>query len=262
MELRRSTSTGSAPNSPSQNTNSNLFRLIIIALAACSVFGVLLILLMLLGFFRPRTQTAQITPTLIPLGTAPAVAANPTNAIATSPASQETAAPGAVDTTNPPATNSASAAVTATPALLTVIPSITPLTTPAATSAAKLVPPTTLRSALAVTALRVDPPNPVRNEPIGFKMTFLNRTGAPQIKSLCAEIWRPGENKSFGQTHCAPQTIPNGASELSTGGWILTGIKQCSPFRARVVEQDEDSIRTPIPQANGSPLWLDFNVCP
>lgn len=260
MELKRSTSTGSAPSSPSQNNN--LFRLIIIVLAACSVFGVLLILLMLLGFFRPRPQTAQITPTLVPLGTAPAVGINPTNAVATSLASQPTVAPGAVDTTLPHGTNPAPAAITATPALLTVIPSVTPLTSPAATSVAKLVPPTNLRSALAVTALRVDPPNPVRNEPVGFKMTFLNRTGAPQVKSLCTEIWRPGENKSFGQTHCAPQTIPTGASELSTGGWILTGIKQCSPFRARVVEQDEDSIRTPILQTNGAPLWLDFNVCP
>lgn len=97
-----------------------------------------------------------------------------------------------------------------------------------------------------------------------FYATVTNTTGKEQYYPVCAEIFRPGGQKSFGITNCDNLTMVPGTSEIFIGSWIATGIKECIPVRARVVlrEQNEDDIRLILRKANGSDLWVDFQMCP
>ena len=117
---------------------------------------------------------------------------------------------------------------------------------------------------LYIAALRFEPTYPVKNTPIMFYATLINRSGKEQYYPVCAEIFRPDAKKSFGITNCDNLTIPVGTNEIFVGSWIATGIKECIPVRARAVlrEQDEDDIRLVFTNTNGGELWTDFNMCP
>ncbi len=159
------------------------------------------------------------------------------------------------------------------------LPTITPLSVPtlsaagrtataetlaAQTSATNVPAPTAvLGENIFVTGLRMNP-SPAKNaQPPTFFATFLNTTGESRSVNWCVEIWRPDETKkSFGVTTCRPRTLPPGTSEASSSDWKVSGIGACTPFRARAIGLDQDQARTPFTQPNGSPLWLDFQVCP
>jgi hypothetical protein len=117
---------------------------------------------------------------------------------------------------------------------------------------------------LYVTALRFDPTFPVKNTPIAFFATLVNTTGKAQHYPVCAEIFRPGEKKSFGISNCENMTLVPGTAEVFIGSWVATGIKECIPVRARVVlrEQGQEDVRFVFTTTNGGELWTDFNMCP
>ncbi len=224
------------------------FTVIVAVLVGVAVIGLCVLGLFLTGLFPPGRRTAATT--------GQATATRLTFAVAT-----ETSAPSGLS-----GTTNASPTPTDTPV---DIPTAVPLPPPAtatntstARTPAARVPPSSSVAGLYVTRLRVDPSHPVKNDPINFYITFVNPTGKPENHNICVEIYRPGEKKSFGITHCPSQTIPTGTSEIMTGGWIVTGIRQCIPVRARPISRDDGDNRFPYLQANGNDLWLDFQVCP
>lgn len=174
-------------------------------------------------------QATQASTSATPLASTPAPSATP---VFTAPAGT----PGSIPTTTPAASASA---------------------TQQATPSANLAP-----GGLYVTRLRAEPVKPRKGEPITFFTTFTNTTGNKQVHRLCVEVYRLGEDRSFGITSCPPQTVPLGTSELMIGTWTLTGIHECLPVRARAITNDEGEPRVPLGMADGSPLWFDLTVCP
>lgn len=241
------------------------FRIAIIALGTLAVIGVLIFLLLILGFCAPNRQaTPQSTakppatavvivetqappPTVAPQPTATLVLGAPTVAPTniSAPATANalvTVAPAAATATNAPAQPTRSAGVAAT-----------------ADSGER---PGAL-GRLYVGALRYDPPNPVRNEPINFYVTMLNRTGQEQNYPLCVEVYLPDKEKPLGTTDCNNVAIPTGVNQIPVGFWIGTGIKQCIELRARAVMKEQGGeARIPLTNLRGEQLWTNFGICP
>ena len=231
----------------------NRFAVIVAVLAGVAIIGICVLGLFIMGVLPPGKHTVAVA--------GQATATRITIAIAT-----ETSAPVGLNgatSVAPTATDTPVVGSTSgTPVpIATASNAVTP-TAGASKPPAANVPASNAPADLYVTALRVDPAHPVKNNPINFYVTFVNPTGKPENHSLCVEIYRPGDKKSFGITHCAAQTIPTGTSELVIGSWTATGIHQCIPVRARAVSRDDHDNRYPYFQANGSDLWLDFSVCP
>lgn len=224
---------------PAGNPNKKRFLLVVGALIGLAVIGILLLLVIIVAVL-PRGQTtatkvAQATPTLTP---APSTSSTP-NPVATAGGAGLAGTPGTIPTITPstvatPDTKGGTGAVNSSP---------NPL------------------PGLYVTSMRVNP-KPRKNEPITFFVTVNNTTGKSQTHKVCAEIYHPGDQKSFGITSCTTQVIPSGTSEVTTGAWVLTGIHACLPVRARPVVRNEGETRLPLQQPNGSGLWLDLQVCP
>jgi hypothetical protein len=236
------------------------FRIAIIVLGALAVIGVLIFLLIILGFCAPNRQTSA-NPTTRPPATAvvivetqaPPTAAPATATLVLAPtASEATAAANAQPTNAPPAATETAAQPTAAQPTRGAI----------ATQAAETERPGAL-GRLYIGAMRYEPPNPVRNEPVNFYVTMLNRTGKEQNYPLCVEIYLPDKAKPLGTTDCNNVTIPMGASEVPVGFWIGTGIKQCIQLRARAVMKEQGGEeRIPLTNLRGEQLWTDFGVCP
>ncbi len=240
------------------------FRIAIIALGALAVIGVLIFLLLILGFCAPNRQ-ATPNPTAQPPATAVVIvetqAAPPTalpQSTATLVLGGPTTAPTNVITAQPTAVAQATAApatATAAPAQPTRSASVAP-TTDAGERPGAL-------GRLYIGALRYDPPNPVRNEPVNFYVTMLNRTGQEQNYPLCVEVYLPDKARPLGTTDCNNVTIPVGINQVPVGFWIGTGIKQCIELRARAVMREQGGEeRIPLTNLRGEPLWVNFQVCP
>lgn len=239
------------PEIMSQGLLKNRFAVVTAVLVGVAVIGLCVLGIVLSGVLSPGRRTAatsgQATPTRLSF------------VVAT-----ETSAPAAIS-----GATDAAPTVTDTPV---VIPTAAPLPPPATPTTANTTkpsnqvpvvkPPSSSAKGIYVTHIRVDPARPVKNDPVNFYITFVNPTGKPESHSICVEIYRPGDKKSFGITHCPPQSIPPGTSELFTGGWIATGIHQCIPVQARAISRDDGDNRFPYLQANGSDLWANFSVCP
>ncbi len=113
-----------------------------------------------------------------------------------------------------------------------------------------------------ITRLRLDPPTPHTKENVTFFATFTNTTGRDETSAWCVEIFRPGENKSFGITKCDLKMIPKGVSEQAASTWQIAGIRDCLPFLARAVVRGEGDTRTPFVLPNGKAYWVNFTACP
>lgn len=247
------------------------FRIAIIVLGALAVIGVLIFLLIILGFCAPNRETTP-NPTARPPATAvvivetqapPTLMQEPTTAAPTAtlvlggPTTAPTNEPAAQPTTAAPATDAA-AQPTSAPAATT---NAQPTRAALATAVAQERPGALGR--LYIGALRYEPPYPVRNEPVNFYVTMLNRTGQEQNYPLCVEVYLPDKAKPLGTTDCNNVTIPNGASEVPVGFWIGTGIKQCIQMRARAVMKEQGGeARIPLTNLQGDELWTEFGVCP
>lgn len=248
------------------------FRIAIIGLGALAVIGVLVFLLLILGFCNPN-QAANLTPT--PQATAVVIVA--TQPPATSAAPQPTAAPATATLVVAAPTDSASptsiAQATAVP------PTATATTATASTNATPAQGPTPNRplltaiakrggdmgplSGLYIAGLRYDPARPAPKDPVTFYATVVNRTGKDQNYPLCAEIFLSDGKKPIGTTNCDLRTIAPGRSEIPLGFWIPSGIKQCVPFRARaVLRESGGETRLDFITENGGEHWIDFSVCP
>jgi hypothetical protein len=155
----------------------------------------------------------------------------------------------------------------------TEIPSVTPIAVTATVvqptrrvaTATPKVPATPFPEGMPkvlVSAIRVDPPLPKADTPGNFIVTFQNRSGENLGYRWVIEIWREDEEHSFGITDPQNSTMPPGETVLISSGWAPRGQGDCVFFRAKPIALDEDDNRTDFVQANGTPLWLDFNVCP
>lgn len=201
----------------------------------------------------PTAPPLTAAPTDIPPTAAP-TAVLPTDAPATAVVPTDAAPPAATNTTTsgvatpirPATAASGSGAGTGTGSGSGALPNTGPL------------------AGLSISALRYDPTYPVKNTPIMFYATITNKTGKEQYYPICAEIFRPDDKKSIGITNCENLTMVPGTAEVAIGSWIATGIKECIPLRAHTVlrEADEDDIRLVVPKADGSDLWVNFNMCP
>lgn len=254
------------------------FRIAIIVLGALAVIGVLLFLLIILGFCAPN-RIVTTNPTARPPATAVVIVE--TQAPPTPASQQVTAAPATATLvvggpTTAPTSEPAAQPTTAAPGATTAAASdgAQPTTAspaseqPTASANASLLTRTPAArpgplGELYIGALRYDPPNPVRNDPVNFYVTMLNRTGKEQNYPLCVEIYLPDKAKPLGTTDCNNVTIPTGTSQVPVGFWIGTGIKQCVPFRARAVMREQGGeARIPLTDIRGDQLWTDFSVCP
>ncbi len=255
------------------------FRIAIIGLGALAVIGVLVFLLLILGFCSPN-QVANLTPTI----QATAVVLVATQPPATNVAPQPTTAPAtatlvvAAPTTSAPAP-SPTAVVQATAALPTATVAASAATETTTNNATPVQGPTRNRplltaiatrggdmgplTGLFIAGLRYEPAQPVRNNPVTFYATVINRTAKDQNYPLCAEIFLPDGKKPIGTTNCDLRTIVPGRSEIPLGFWIPSGIKQCIPFRARaVLRESGGEKRLDFITENGAEQWIDFSVCP
>lgn len=250
------------------------FRIAVIALGALSVIGVLLFLLIFLGFCSPNRAT-PVNPTAQPPPTAvvivetqapPTVVAEPTTVSATATRVLE-ATVVAVETkvAEQPTAVLPTTAAPITPTL-GITATIAALPTRASTRPRPTIGPVLNVGPLAgmyVTGLRYEPSYPVRNNPVNFFATINNRTGKDQHYPLCAEIFVPDKPKPIGTTDCNLLTIPPGVSDIPIGFWIASGIKQCTQFRARVVMREQGGEeRIPFVTEQGGEHWTDFGVCP
>lgn len=148
---------------------------------------------------------------------------------------------------------------------LVAIPSITPRTPRASVSPRARKNKTDMPPRgddIFVTGVRIDPPTPHNKESVSFFATFNNMSGRDIETRWCAEVFRPGEGKSFGISKCASDMIPRGTSEQDTFGWNIAGIHDCIPLRARIVRREDGDARIPFKQPNGQDLWLNFQACP
>ena len=128
----------------------------------------------------------------------------------------------------------------------------------APTKAAPQAPP-----GVYLTALRVDPANPVRNQGVRFIGKFLNTTGKPQSMDWVVVIREPDAKKSFGETSVAGITVPVGTSEIaSPDNWKVTGGGGCIPFYAQAFSVKADNSRVLLASTNGNAVSAGFNVCP
>ena len=193
------------------------FRIAIIVLGALSVVGVLVFLLIFLGFCAPNRQAANATPQPSPT----AVIISEPQASPTAIAQQPTAAPSQPTAVMPTATlvisppttaptKAAGSQATDAPATAaTAIPITVAATTQptvARATAANRIPTIAAKikqgpfAGLSVIKLRYAPDNPVRNDPVYFYATISNRTGKDQNYRMCAEIYLPGKEKPLGTT--------------------------------------------------------------
>lgn len=209
----------------------------------------------------PVPPTVQVPTALPPAPTAPPLTEAPTAVLPTqAPADTATPPPAAVTATTaaPAPTNTATRSVVRNTVSATRSPSGNPTVPPA--------PPaqTGPLQGLYVSAIRYDPTYPRNQEPLTFYVTIVNRGEREQNYPICVEIFRPGENKSFGISNCDTVNIPVGTHEVLAGKWTGTGIKECIPLRARAVlhEPDTDNVRLPLITLTGGELWRDFDICP
>ncbi len=226
--------------------------LILGGLIALAAIGVLVLFLYMFGVFTPGRRTAATTvqPTATRVAAAQATSAS-------TPTSSANQTPNAA-----PTSESAQASTPAVPPSATApaapAPKVTSAPKPAAPPANA---PNNPFPGINVTKLRVDPMPPRKNDPISFYVTFSNTTGQMHTYNLCVEAYRVGDKKPFGITSCPARPIQPGTSEVTTGTWVVTGIRECIAARGRAVARD-GGIYTPFVQSDGSDLWLDFQVCP
>lgn len=254
----------------------NRFVQIIIALLALGFLGFLVLALIFLLRVLPGARgstlaAAQRTATAASISVASVTPASSSQATATAAGILQATATTAGSSLATAAATSAPAAPsspvpTATPVLTAAaptqaaIPTTTRVTSP--TVGPQVTPATNLPPGIYITRLRADPTKPRKGDPINFFATVLNTTGGPQVHRLCAEIYRAGEDKSFGVTTCPPQTIPPGTNELNLGKTQVVGIHDCLNMRARAITSDEGEPRIALLQPGGGVLWFNLQVCP
>lgn len=193
--------------------------------------------------FTPSTGTLDL-PTLLPTVTAPISGSAPSPVVI-------------VVTATPPTITPTTTAVSGGATRVPTRPRAS------ATPAATVTPFPENVPRVYVTALSVNPATPKANVPGTFSATFQNLSGAPQQYNWCVEIWQADNvKKPFGLTTCQTSSMPIGVTNLTSTGWDVRGLGECTAYRARVVARDEEDNRFNFIQADGSMLWLNFSVCP
>jgi len=141
-------------------------------------------------------------------------------------------------------------------------------TTPGAPTASGTRRPTTPRAApvVYVASLRVDPAQPRSGPgPVTFQVKFQSTFTTKQPFRWLVKIYRPGENKSFGETAAINTDIPPGVSEIASANNWHTNPFQCENFTARVYWVEAGVYTDPVefkkPDGVNTP-FVEFKVCP
>lgn len=128
--------------------------------------------------------------------------------------------------------------------------------------------PTATRTAPAVyvASLRVDPVQPRSGPgPVTFYVKFQSTFATKQPFRWLVKIYRPGENKSFGETAAINTDIPPGINEIASANNWHTNPFQCETFFARVYWVETGIFSDPIefkkPDGVNTP-FVEFKVCP
>ncbi len=177
-------------------------------------------------------------------------------------------------TAPPPAISIPPANLTPTLALTETLPTATLTLTPTVTQTITLTPTLTLTPTATatltpmippgvyVTEIRTEPNPPPRQQPIGFHVTFLNNTGAPQTYRWLVYVYRVENSRnSFGETAAQGTAMPVGALTVKTINDWRSGIGPCENFFARVAWIDDNRRSIPFTGINGQPFEHYFQVC-
>lgn len=217
-------------------------RLPIIAAVGCLAIICLSILgVGLYVFFRPSSPR----PTL--------VVAPPSTALV------ELSTPNTITTPTRESIADAVATSTSEPTATSLPPTDTPIPVPTAS------PTSTFPPGFYITALRTNPPKPVRRQDFFFNVRFLNATGGARSYRWLVYIYRsdPSQQKnSLGETPSFPFTFPAGTGEIEIGTWRLTGAGGCEDFVARVAWLDDNKRPTMFTKPDGQLFEQSFAVCP
>ncbi len=150
-----------------------------------------------------------------------------------------------------------------TPAPLGAVPTATRTRTPVPAVRATSTP--SAPPGVYALTIRVDPASPRRGQGVGFFVTFLNTTGAPQSYQWRVRIFEPDKRNSFGDTSIKTENIPVGTNELaSVANWGVFGATGCRTFIARVFWVDSvNRNETEFLKPDGSPTSATFPLeCP
>jgi hypothetical protein len=120
--------------------------------------------------------------------------------------------------------------------------------------------------AVYVSSIRIDPPQPRSGpNPVTFYVRFQSTFPNKQTYKWLVKIFRPGDNKSFGETAAMNTDIPPGASEIASANNWHTNPYQCESFTARVFYVESGVYADPIEfkKTDGvNTPFVDFKVCP
>jgi len=170
----------------------------------------------------------------------------------------------ASNTATPSHTASSTSTHSPTP---TASPSPTASQTPTATRRPNTRTPTptpspTLPPGVYLTALRVEPENPLRNEPIYFGATFFNAAAFPRVYRVRFQLYDAATGKRFSDTPLQAIELARGSSTITPPHeWTYNApLSGCVAFYAQLVNQT-DSARIPFTDTEGKVRSQNFSVC-
>ena len=109
------------------------------------------------------------------------------------------------------------------------LPSPTPGPSPTPTATPTFAP------GIFVLDLRTEPDPPMRGADLNFYVTFANTIGSPQNYKWNVYLYKPGEQKSYGEATITTTTVSIGINEFKLlGSWKLPLGGPCEDFVARV----------------------------
>ncbi|MBI4670283.1 MAG: CHAT domain-containing protein [Chloroflexi bacterium] len=219
--------------------------------------------------FTSPTPTATLTPTFT---------ATATHTPTALPTTTFTATATATDTESPTATRVSptptfSPTITLTPSQ-TVPPSETPTATPSPTATRTFTPtrrpntrtptPTftpTFPPGVYLTALSLDPPDPLRNQQVHFRAKLLNTTGAPQPYRIRFQLYDAETRKRYTDTALHDRTLSVGENVIIAAPWTYdSALMGCILFYLQL-EYQTNAARIPFRDAAGNIVARDFAVC-
>ena len=166
----------------------------------------------------------------------------------------------------PGAPRSTLAAFAPTSGVIILTPTFSAITTSTRESIADAVPTAPPTPAFPpgfyITAIRTNPPKPIRRQDVLFDVRFLNTTGGGRSYRWLVYVYKPDQKNSLGETPSSPFTFPPGTGEAEIGTWRLTGAGGCEDFIARVAWLDDNKRPTLFTKPDGQVFEQPFQVCP
>lgn len=200
------------------------------------------------------TMTATAMPTAAPSATMTATAlptttpAPPTLTPTFSPTATRTALPTFTPSPTPTPTDSPTATSTSTPTRRPNTRTPTP-------------PTPVLAPGIYLTALDIEPLNPLRNQQIHFSATLLNTHTTPQPYRLRFQMYAAETRKRYSDTALQEKRLAVGENKIIAEPWTYDSpLSGCLRFYLQL-EYQTDAARVPFRDATGNVVARDFSVC-